>query len=46
VLDVVTTYAPAVALYERAGWKRLGTIGYPMPDGSTIAEHVYAAPLL
>jgi GNAT superfamily N-acetyltransferase len=46
VLDVVTTYAPAVALYERAGWKRLGTIGYPMPDGSTMAEHVYAAALL
>jgi GNAT superfamily N-acetyltransferase len=46
VLDVVTTYAPAVALYEREGWKRLGTIDHPMPDGSSIAEHVYAAPTL
>lgn len=42
VLDVVTTYTPAVALYERAGWTRLGTIAYPMPDGTSIDEHVYA----
>ncbi len=44
VLDVVTSYAPAVALYEREGWTRLGTIAYPMPDGRLIDEHVYAAP--
>ena len=44
VLDVVTTYAAAVALYERLGWTRLGTIALPMPDGRLIDEHVYAAP--
>jgi GNAT superfamily N-acetyltransferase len=44
VLDVVTTYPSALALYERAGWKRLGTIRLPMPDGTSIDEHVYAAP--
>jgi GNAT superfamily N-acetyltransferase len=44
VLDVVTTYASAVALYERLGWTRLGTVALPMPDGRRIDEHVYAAP--
>ncbi len=44
ILDVVTTYAPAIALYERSGWTRLGTIAYPMPDGRSIDEHVYASP--
>ncbi len=46
VLDVVTTYAPAIALYERLGWTRLGTISYPMSNGEFIDEHVYAAPRL
>jgi len=45
VLDVVTTYGPAVALYERSGWNRLGTIASPMPDGRPIQEHVYAGPV-
>ena len=44
VLDVVTTYAPAVALYERRGWNRLGTIAEVMPNGRRIDEYVYAAP--
>jgi GNAT superfamily N-acetyltransferase len=44
VLDVVTTYAQAIALYERAGWNRIGTIALPMPNGQPIDEHVYAAP--
>jgi GNAT superfamily N-acetyltransferase len=44
VLDVVTTYAPAIALYERCGWTRLGTIAHPMSDGRLIDEHVYASP--
>ena len=44
VLDVVTTYDAAIALYERMGWRRLGTIAYPMPNGQPIDEHVYAAP--
>jgi GNAT superfamily N-acetyltransferase len=44
VLDVVTTYTAAVALYEKSGWSHLGTIALPMPDGRAIDEHVYAAP--
>jgi GNAT superfamily N-acetyltransferase len=44
VLDVVTTYASAVALYEREGWTRLGAIALPMPNGQLIDEYVYAAP--
>ena len=44
VLDVVTTYAPAVALYERQGWTRVGTIAEPIPNGQAIDEYVYAAP--
>jgi GNAT superfamily N-acetyltransferase len=43
-LDVVTTYASAIALYERCGWTRLGAITLPMPGGRTIDEYVYAAP--
>jgi GNAT superfamily N-acetyltransferase len=42
VLDVVTTYQPAIALYEHAGWTRLGTTTLEMPNGQPIAEHVYA----
>jgi GNAT superfamily N-acetyltransferase len=44
VLDVVTTYGSAVALYEREGWARLGAIALPMSDGQLIEEYVYAAP--
>ena len=44
VLDVVTTYMPAIALYEGVGWTRLGTIAYSMPDGREIDEYVYAGP--
>ena len=33
MLDVVTTYAPAIALDETLGWRRLGTIAHPIvPD--------------
>ena len=46
VLDVVTTYAPAIALYERLGWTHIGTFAFPMPNGETIDEHIYAAPRL
>jgi GNAT superfamily N-acetyltransferase len=44
VLDVATSYGPAIRLYEAANWERLGTVWLEMPDGEPIAEHVYAAP--
>ena len=44
VLDVVDGTGPAIALYERAGWQRLGTVRFPLPDGSELSEHVYAQP--
>jgi hypothetical protein len=44
ILDVVTSDAAAIALYERMGWNRLGTIAFPLPDGSTVEEFVYSAP--
>jgi GNAT superfamily N-acetyltransferase len=45
VLDVVTTFAPALALYERLGWTRLRTVSCRMPNGKPIDEYVYAARL-
>jgi GNAT superfamily N-acetyltransferase len=44
VLDVVTTYASAIAVYEQSAWTRLGTIALPMPDGRPVDEYVYASP--
>lgn len=44
ILDVVDRFAPAIALYERQGWKRLGTVSINLADDTTINEHVYAAP--
>jgi len=44
ILDVVEHFDPAITLYERAGWTRLGTVVVNLPDGTTAHEHVYAAP--
>jgi GNAT superfamily N-acetyltransferase len=44
ILDVVTVYEPAVALYERAGWARLGSVSFSLPNGLTVEEFVYRAP--
>lgn len=44
ILDVVDGTEPAIALYERAGWRHLGTVSFMLPDGSELTEHVYAAP--
>ena len=44
MLDVVTRHTAAIALYERAGWRRLGTVAFTMPDGSELEEYVYCAP--
>jgi hypothetical protein len=43
-LDVSTSYASAIALYEREGWRRVGTITVAMPDGDPIDEYVYVGP--
>jgi GNAT superfamily N-acetyltransferase len=43
-LDVVTSYAAAIALYEREGWQRVGTITVAMPDGNQVDEYVYVDP--
>ena len=44
ILDVVDRFAPAIGLYERTGWLRLGTVEVRLPDGTEMREHVYAAP--
>ena len=44
ILDVVDRFDAAIALYERAGWTRLGSVDVHLPDGSPLREHVYAAP--
>jgi GNAT superfamily N-acetyltransferase len=44
ILDVVTRHQAAVALYENAGWIRLGAVNFDLPDGTTAEEFVYRAP--
>jgi ribosomal protein S18 acetylase RimI-like enzyme len=44
VLDVLTRYQPAVALYEKSGWSHLGGFVWPMPDGSEEPSYAYALP--
>jgi GNAT superfamily N-acetyltransferase len=44
ILDVATHFDAAIALYEQAGWKRVGTVTIefaPLPD---LDCHVYAGP--
>lgn len=44
VLDVVAASAPAIALYDGAGWVRLGHASFTTPDGEVIEEVVYLGP--
>ena len=44
VLDVVSTSMAAIALYERAGWRRLGVAHVRLPDGHALDEVVFLAP--
>jgi GNAT superfamily N-acetyltransferase len=44
ILDVDTTLAAAVSLYESAGWVRIGTVEFPLPDGRQLTEHIYLGP--
>ena len=44
VLDVVDEHKAAIALYERLGWTREGTINWKLPDGRPLREFVYVSP--
>lgn len=44
ILDVATHYAAAIALYERVGWLRIGTVTADIGLGAPLQEHVYVAP--
>lgn len=44
ILDVIERFVSAIALYERLGWRHLGSVRITMPDLTTINEHVYVAP--
>jgi RimJ/RimL family protein N-acetyltransferase len=44
VLDVVTRYDAANALYRSAGWLNLGEVEMAFRDGMVLQSHVYAAP--
>jgi len=44
VLDVWTELIGAIALYESAGWERIGTVTFDAPDGRRFDEHVYVGP--
>jgi GNAT superfamily N-acetyltransferase len=41
VLDVVTTYASAIRLYQRAGWEQIGVASVAMPNGKSVDEYVF-----
>jgi GNAT superfamily N-acetyltransferase len=42
VLDVDMNLTAAIALYERAGWQRIGVTDVDLPDGTLLHEAVYA----
>jgi len=44
VLDVLTEYRGAVALYDALGWRRLGVARTVLENGSEFVEFVYAHP--
>ncbi|MDT0274692.1 bifunctional GNAT family N-acetyltransferase/NUDIX hydrolase [Blastococcus goldschmidtiae] len=45
VLDVATHLAGAIALYERAGWRRLGQVSVAISGAEPLDEYVYVGPL-
>ena len=44
ILDVVTAYSPAVALYESAGWQSAGEVTMRFADGFTLQSFVFVSP--
>jgi len=45
VLDVVPGLRAAVSLYAACGWRPLGEVHVRLPDGTTVDEIVFAAPV-
>lgn len=45
ILDVPTHFAPAVALYERAGWSRVAQVTVTIAGTEPLDEYVYVAPV-
>lgn len=46
ILDVVTVYAPAVALYEAAGWSNAGEVTMRFGAGYTLQSYVFVSPIV
>ena len=44
ILDVHTALEPAIRLYERCGWVRIGIVAVTFQNGVTLDEFVYLAP--
>ena len=44
VLDVVTRYAAANALYRACGWANAGEVDMRFADGTALQSYVYVAP--
>lgn len=44
VLDVVDEHRAAVALYEAAGWVRVGQVDWSLPGAGPLREFVYVSP--
>lgn len=44
ILDVVTAYAPAIALYDAAGWTNAGEVAMRFGDGTVLHSFVYVSP--
>ncbi len=45
VLDVATDMTAAIRLYESCGWTRAGEVTAHFPDGTSLDEFVYLAPV-
>jgi GNAT superfamily N-acetyltransferase len=44
ILDVALELTDAIALYDRAGWQRVGQVTHEFPNGERLDEYVYVAP--
>ena len=44
ILDVATHFTGAIALYESAGWRRLGLVSVDIPGMEPLDEYVYTKP--
>jgi len=44
VLDVAAHYEDAIRLYDAAGWSPVGTVSFPLPNGTAVDEVVFAGP--